>query len=183
VPPTASPVPPTATLIPPTATATPKPATPTALPSPTLQPDTQPGTTLEVGDEWVQNGVGLRLTRVQLNPQSGWGEQVGLAFEFVNYTNAEIMLSYSSDDFLASSNLGNSLVIKGFYDGSFWCNQNSVVVPAGAKFNIEKSGCPFSPALFWITADLGNTRLTEVKIRATRFSRITDARWRIPINR
>ena len=156
-----------------------------AIPNPTSTQvlDTPPGNILEVGDEWRQNGVGLRLTRYELHPEDSYGDTFGVGFEFWNSTNEDLIVSYTKDDFLATTGTGNPLLVKGFYNRSFWCNENTDVVKAGERYNIEDGAeCGFN-TLLYINVDLSNPSITEVIVHVIRFSRITDARWRIPLQR
>ena len=152
-------------------------------PTSTQVPDTSPGSILEVGDEWRQNGVEFRLTRYELYPEDSYGDNVGVGFEFWNYTNEDLIVSYTKSDFLATTGTGNPLLVKGFYNRSFWCNENTDLVKAGERYNIEDGAeCGFN-TLLYIDVDLSNPSITEVIVRVIRFSRITDARWRITLQR
>ena len=92
--------------------------TTTFLPTSTFVPDTPPGSILELGDEWRQNGVGLRLTRYELYPEDSYGKTFGVGFEFWNYTNEDLIVSYTKNDFLATTGAGNPLSVEGFYNRS-----------------------------------------------------------------
>jgi len=149
----------------------------------TSVPDTASGSVLGVGDEWRQNGVGLRLTRYELNPETSWGDNIGVGFEFRNYTNDELVVSYSSDDFIVLTNTGESLTVQGFYNGSFWCNENTAIIKPGERYKIEDEASCGGGTLLWITADIGSPSLTEVIIQVTQFSRVSNAKWHILFQR
>ena len=149
----------------------------------TLVPDTPLGSILDIGEEWRQNGVGLRLTRYELYPDDSYGETFGVAFEFWNYTTEDLIVSYSKDDFLATSGVGNPISVEGFYNRTWWCNENTDVVKAGERYKIEDGAeCGFN-TLLYINVDFSNPNITEVVVRVLRFSRITDAQWRIRLQR
>ncbi len=175
--PTDAPVP-TPTPVTPTDT----PFVPTANPWPTLAPvpTTIPGSILDEGQQWRQGGVGLRIVRFDLRPDDYWGDSLSVEFEFWNYTDQDLILTYSPYDFLATTNFDSNLEVQGFHANSVWCGETTVIVKAGARYGGGDDFCNFT---LWIAVDLGNPNLREVIIHATRFSRITDARWRIVLPR
>ncbi len=175
----------------PTVTDTPQPAntstprpTATTAPTNTPIPDTPPGTILNVGEEWRQNGVGLRLTEFNLNPGDSFYYGVNARFLFRNYTDSDLILTYADRDFLASTGGGRSLTVRGFYNRSFWCPETNVVVPANQSFDLDNS-CDSTVDGYRlnIEVDFSDQSVTEVIVHVTQFSRITEARWRIPLNR
>ncbi len=158
---------------------------PTDTPIPTQTPiaDTEIGSILEVGQEWRQNGVGLRLTRFNFDPTDTFYYGVNVGFEFRNYTNSDLIFSYTDRDFIAFTNSGNSLYVRGFYNRSFWCPDSTAEVKAGGRFSLEDDVCGVTKGyLLNIEANLGDPNLTEIIVHVTQLSRISDARWRIPVN-
>jgi len=167
----------------PVSSPTPRPTATTA-PTSTLIPDTPPGTILNVGEEWRQNDVGLRLTEFNLNTSDSFYYGVNVRFLFRNYTDSDLILTYADRDFLASSGSGQSLTVRGFYNRSFWCPETDVIVPANQSFDLDNS-CDSSVDGYRlnIAVDFSDQSITEVIVLVTQFSRITEARWRIPLNR
>lgn len=150
-------------------------ATPT--PSPTPAADTKPGTILAVGDEWRQNGVGLRLVSYYLWPDSSY-RNIGLVFYFSNRTNSSIVLSVSKNDIEVTTASGRTLTSFGY---EYCVRTNPAVVPAMGSFDFTRT-CRDLDQYFWITTSLAASDLAQVNVRVLRFtSRISDARWQFSI--
>ncbi|GIK58314.1 MAG: PASTA domain-containing protein [Chloroflexi bacterium] len=163
----------------------PEPTSTTSIPAPTIvSQDTLPGSILEAGEEWKQDGVALRLTRFNLDPGDSYYDGINVGFQFRNNTDTELIISFTKNDFLAFANNGQSLFVRGFYNRSFWCNETTALVEAQSSFSLEDDVCGITHGyLLNIDVDLSNPGITEVIVHVTQLSRITDAKWRIPINR
>lgn len=170
---------PTSTSTPrPTNTPTPTPTntrrpTKTPIPSPTPIPDTPPGTVLEMGETWYQDGVSLRLYDLWIDP-----DYIEFRAEFTNSTEHSLSLAASHRNFEAVNNLGQTYGTPEWlcHDPSgFSLLPNKGLVPPGETFNFCDP--EHRVRIRGDTTDLG---IHEVVITVN-FSRIRNGRWRIPI--
>jgi hypothetical protein len=150
------------------------------VPTVTNIPDTSPNMVLAVGDEWNQNGLGLRLMSTYLWPESGY-RNIGLLFEFSNNTNSDILLTVTAGDILVTTGSGKSLKSYGF---DVTCGQMSggVTVGAHSRLNLATK-CGNPDGSFWITTSLNDPSISEITVRVLHWSKISDARWKFTINR
>lgn len=159
--------------------------TPTVARSPTQTPlvDTAPGTILDVGQSWEQNGISLVLFSFEFDPDNDdFYGQLYTTWKFANRSPNDIILTIGSSHFSAHTNQGTSLTVLGFYNQSFWCDDETVVVKASDMFDFSFLCGPGSSGYqLPIVVDLGNRQITEVLVTANDISAISGATWRIPI--
>lgn len=167
---TPTPVPPT---LAPAPTNTPVP------PAPTVPKDTPPGSILEVGESWRQNGVRLKLEEVRFFPNS---ECLTLAFNLFNETDHEIIVTIEEQDFYAEDNLGRrwqlfTLTASGVWCQKGWISDLTDIVAAGDRF--RTTGYDYWKVAF--SGFLTDTNVDQVIVTVDGLSQIANAKWRIPI--
>lgn len=166
----------------PTETSSPTtPPTATAEP-PTPTPDnTPPGTILDVGQTWKQDGAEFTL----LDTLDYETAAVVTDWRFTNNTAHDLLVYYGNESFSAKDNLGNKLKIIGFIDAYGGCpwlgsgnNTKGMILKSGE--GVQNTGCIKSIRLH-IQVDLANKQIKEIIVTASDISRIKQAQWRIPI--
>ena len=184
--------------------------TETPLPPPTLVPDTQPDTILEVGQTWRQGEMELVL--VQANLRAGIGDQgdiggwytddeywpkgierggVDVMFRLTSHKAQEVVVRYTLKSVSAIDNLGNKLTVfcwgdAGFpdswYNGALPCKTFDEMLSPGQTIDLLglTNRGDGEP---WITAiaDVADPSLREIVVEVSGIAGIENARWRIPI--
>ncbi len=154
-----------------------------SIPSPTPLLDTPPGTVLEVGQTWRQGGLELTLVSFQMDVGSIYhnkGLGMHVCFKLTNRRPSDLTLRYSSENFMAQDNLGRRLKLYGcMYGCSEWAEVTGIVhsgeTVAFGLLGLDDWTCPY------IEVDTSDPAITEVVITISNISRISQARWRIPI--
>lgn len=166
---------PSLTIVSPTSTVSPIPLpTNTKIPTATPIPDTLPGTILEVGQSWRQEGYEANLDKNRLIiSNSGIG--VEFLVSLISHKSQNIAISYSFGSFEGIDNLSQSIKFKAISeDGTihYGCDDTKIISP-GEKIYLCN---------LWILAitDISNPSLTEIIITVN-VADIHDARWRIPV--
>ena len=152
----------------PTSTRTKRP-TATRTPTETPIPDTPPGTVLEMGETWYQDGVSLRLYDLWIDP-----DYIEFRAEFTNFTEHSLSLAVSHDNFEAVNNLGQTHRTPSHLCSDMYYPSKGLV-PSGQTLSFCDPGRRVR--IIRDTTDLG---IHEVVITVN-FSRIQNGRWRIPI--
>jgi hypothetical protein len=152
--------------------------TPTHLPTPTVPENTTPGSILEIGDSWRQNGVRLRLEEVSLSPRH---ECLTLMFNFFNDTDHVIVVTIEEEDFSARDNLDRRWRLITISEGGTacrngWISELSQAVEPGERFRLSYNAWVVS-----FTGFVSDTSVNEVIVTVDGLSQISNARWRIPI--
>jgi hypothetical protein len=148
-------------------------ATPT-IPPPTPKPEnTPPGSVLNPGETWKQDGAELTLVEARFEPDT-----IFIDWQFKNNTRQSLAVKYDESNFTVQDSLGRKLQTRGFSIGSTICqgSANSVLQP---QDTIKNKGCEGVP--FNIEIDLSNNQVTDVTITATNISRIARAQWKVPL--
>jgi len=163
--------------------------TPTSYPTSTPITDTPPGSVLDVGQAWKQSGFELMLTEVEMGTASNsrldpveWG--LFISFDLSNFSGNDVPVRYNlAEAITAVDNFGNNLKI-----GSV--NQDftelipetvSEVFRNGSTIkllSLPVHGDSLFSVFFYI--DVTSERNTEVIVNVN-ISRVSNARWRIPI--
>lgn len=187
----------------PTDTPLPKPTyTKTPVPFPTPLPDTRPGTILEVGESWWQDGLELVLTKAATGYSRGgvtlmYGEEaptvgIEVQFEVTNHKAQAIALRYNLGRIIsATSNRGRRLEV-GALDrstvyttgGQPWTDSFdtiTVVIESGQTIELLNRNDYWGDPRVFIKADIADPALNEIIIAVSGLSTITNARWRVPI--
>ncbi|WP_157202755.1 hypothetical protein [Calidithermus chliarophilus] len=123
--------------------------------------DTEAGTVLELGQTWKQGGLELTLRLLRTNPD-------GLLIEasLTSRRQGDLVFRLTQDNFSASSNLGQPVKMRPI-TGSF-------VAPPGRTVRL---------GYLTLTADLADPGLTEIIVVVSGISTITEARWRVPVEK
>jgi DNA-binding CsgD family transcriptional regulator len=161
--PTYTPVPPTPTPIP----------TDTPIPTPTVPPDTPPGSVLEVGDSWRQNGVRLKLIETNLS-----SECVSFSFDFYNETNHQMVVEIDPEAFSVRDNLGQQWELVSISDWTI-CDTRGIYVEKQSE--TVDPGDNYGAHWFGFKGPVTDSRVNEVVITVEKISQISNARWRVPI--
>jgi hypothetical protein len=123
--------------------------------------DTEAGTVLELGQSWRQGGLELTLSLLRTNPDS-----LMLDVSLTSRRQGDLVFRLTQDNFSASSNLGQALRMRPI-TGNF-------VAPPGRTTRL---------GYLYIMADLADPGLTEIIVVVSGISSITEAKWRIPIEK
>jgi hypothetical protein len=127
---------------------------------------------LEVGQTWKEGGAELKLKEIGLAPN-----QLLCVFEFTNRKSDQITVKFvRANNFFASSN--NKPKLDTCYSNYGCDDDRSYVIPPGETVRIESTNREQLPA---VNVDTTNPELTEIIVKVTGFSTITDAQWRVPI--
>lgn len=154
------------------AISTPRPDKPTAIPQPTQLVDTPPGTILEIEQTWRQVGAELTLKKVDVAPN-----HLLFFFYFTNRKSQTISIRFSEDDnFHANDNRGQRLKLCFFMNGCQHYTGQYVIAPGDTQF-IE----PNNGGGLLVTISTSDPDLTEVVMKITNISSISEAAWRVPI--
>lgn len=153
-------------------------------PSPTPISDTPVETILEVGQIWRQGGLELYLESTELYTGSMCeGPGVVLNFYLSNRRSSEVLIGLRPDTFSAVDDLGNRFKL-------IWVNQNahfwgeidsSFVLGSGSTVPLPHPNNGID--VICIQADIANLSMSQFTVTASNLSSITQARWRVPINR
>ena len=174
--PTDTPIPPSPTPAPsatPSPTLTPLPtATSTPLP-PTEPPDTPPGSMLEVGDSWRQNGVRLKLKETNLSPKC-----VSFLFDFYNDTDHQMVVKIDPDAFSVQDNRGQRWTLTSISDWII-CDTREIYIDEQSE--TVDPGDNYGAHWFGFLGATTDERVNEVIITVGKMSQIDNARWRVPI--
>ena len=143
----------------------------TSAPAPTLTPtpipDTPEGTILEIGETWRTGGVLLTLKNATLGA-GAFGPTLSLKFLVINETPHLITFSYHQEnDISVVDNLGHVYTV--FYGPAKHVGGDAILQRGDSCEIGETWGGPFT--------DPG---VTEIIVTAS-FSRIKNAKWRIPV--
>jgi hypothetical protein len=162
--------------------------TSTEVPATVLEPTQD--TRLEVGQTWTHDGVSLTLDNAVLTLKSGnWSPaSLGVSFIFKNDLSNDLFFALGRSDFYYTDNLGNI----GDSGGWGWpCYGDTWNVNVSAGGTLKTIDCEHPGTngvsndlydrLIWFQVDITNQKIIEVTITVREFSRITDAKWRIPI--
>ena len=149
--------------------------TPTPIPTQTPIPNTPPGTILEVGQAWNQDGFSLILYRVE-RTTGYWGPTLYVYFEIENYTGEAISSSFRVKDVSVIDNLGRSYELHecSAPDEQIWqltLNNNS----SAQSFLCHRRYIVFA-------GDYTDPRVSYIDIMVTNWSRIKMAKWRLPLS-
>jgi hypothetical protein len=170
---------PTNTPMPPTPTNT---SAPTATPEPpTPTPGTPPGTILEVGQTWFQDGWELRLNSFDIGASISFP-----SFKLTNTSQDKRSTRYSVDNVTAIDNRGRKLPVGGVSEnfGAYQCNNNAVVPLVMDPGESTSIYIPCSQGTFGdmsVVADTTDPGLTEIIIKVDGISGIQNARWHVSI--
>ena len=159
-------------------TDTPMPPTPV----PTVPPNTQPGTILEMGETWYQDGVSMKVVRGVIDPDWYYGD-IYFEFEVTNGTGHEILLTYDTENLSLVDNLGQQWELKGFSNHSWWCKGPFVIPLAPGQTHSTRNICKDGGYRLYFKGDIANPSVTELIITADGISSISNARWRFRIAR
>ena len=151
-PPTDTPQP--TSTVPPTATSTPKTA------------DTSPGTILEVGEPWVEEGLWLEVISVEYTT---WGLLIRM--HVTNRSGSEIVFEWTGQRIVLWDNLENR------YDNV--CGSRSVVLGAGDTYDLACSN--YGPPLWWKGKWWFDQNVTDLRLVVKDFARINEAQWHISV--
>jgi len=172
---TATPPPATETpLVHPTDTSVPP--SPTTIPSPTQAPiptDTLPGTKLQPGDTWTQNGVRLTLVNHVLRTFQGKGE-IGVQFELANSTGADLTVSLDIRDVTLDTNTGTRFEL-------FNCPDYGKVYQMTFKPSSREVVYICGRDITYFHGDYFAPDVTAVLVTVRNWSRISEAVWELPI--
>ncbi len=166
----------------------------TSLPTPTSPPtdtpitDTVPGTILEVGQAWKQEGMELRLTNVEMDTASSssmdpvqWG--LFITFELSNFTGNDVPIRYNLAEAISAADNFGQMLKYGSTNRS-WTDYRpepvSIVLNSGTTIRLSSFDYWDSLASIFFFVDVTNVNITEV-IVTVNISRINNAQWRIPI--
>jgi hypothetical protein len=168
------PPPPTGTPIPPTATHTPQPtqtpwiiiATPIPTPVPTEPENTPPGTILEVGETWKQDGLHLTLRKLEMTG----GGIVNTWFVAENKAGQVLNFKFNTKDVVVTDN--NGVVFGKHYEKS--CTQ-SHRLEKGESRDIKEC---YNWTGFRHGGDYFDPEVTYLVVTISNFGRIGEAKWR-----
>jgi len=161
--------------------------TKTPIPSPTPLPDTSPGTVLEVGQSWRQEGIELRIKGPSVLPEGiqFFPEGILLCTQVKNNTASQIIfkLGSYSDHMNAVDNRGANLEVNTYNwrwgdqrTGWAFQEERTIILGPGETHPVlDDHNCWF------VFADIGNPQVTEVVVTFRNISRISQAQWRIVI--
>ena len=180
--PTATPVPTEAVVVTPTATNTPQPSptptrtsiptdtplptpTNTPIPTPTPIPNTPPGTVLNLGETWYQDGIALTFVEWQ---------EMNIWFTVENYSGGELYFSFSKDTF----GIYDDKQVRSEYTHSvIWRDEGmgrvSDKLDAGERLTFEVELNQYYPIR------PGEWKYFIVKV--DELSRVMNAKWRVDI--
>lgn len=135
---------------------------PLPIPTGTIPPDTQPNTILEVGETWYQEGVAATLVSANL-------KDLDLHFELVNHTPYQLTgeIEVPRNINLIANTSGVEFQPSGCYTNMTY------ILDAGQSMEYS---CTYSTYF----GSLGDPSVTELFV-VVNISRITNAKWRIPI--
>jgi len=159
--------------------------TPKALPItvPQVSPDTPPGSTLQVGQSWRQNGLVLALAEVELLTQPDWGTcYIGLRFYLENFSSTSRVVTVRHSQFSITDNFGRTDIQHGISSYSYPCPSTSEQESFSQEVGI---GERFPERGYWyvgIGVDITNPSVEYVLITVNDLSEINGATWKIQIN-
>jgi hypothetical protein len=159
----------TATSIPSTPTSQP----PTNTPRPTEPQDTVPGTRLQPGETWKQDGFHLTLERVRFDTFQGQGE-VWLGFSVTNRTGAPISVELFQEDITVEASNGTRFVQDYSTSSTVWRE----TLNHGDKADVWLSA---RTNYAWI-GDYFSTDVEYILVTVRNWSRITEAFWQIDVD-
>ncbi|MAU10151.1 MAG: hypothetical protein CL607_10040 [Anaerolineaceae bacterium] len=138
--------------------------------------NTPPGTILEVGETWYQDGASLTLTDVVLSPGSYYGD-FHMQFEFRNETTSPLIFEFPMDTFTAVDNLGNHFTDPHFHQlpGTFGCRPTQNLIDPGERIVFCEGHRLF------LKGNITNSQVTEIIVAVREISRIQNAKWHFPI--
>ena len=195
--------PPAATQIPPSAIATdlpstetnetPPPPTDTQITDTEMAPptstDTPPGTILEIGKSWKQDGLELQLVEKEFYcVECGW---MTLSFKLTNLGFQERVVTYSLENFTAVDNQGRHINVGAVGNWTFTqdCPKNTVVLPSQDVVYLSAGTCQLPDNFTWsigetmaMELNLSDQSLQEVIVNVSGISSINGAQWRISID-
>jgi hypothetical protein len=149
-----------------------KTATATPLPTPTEPTNTAPGTILEVGEWWKENGVWVQVNEIQLHDYGA----IKVFMTVMNRTENKLLIDWAQDiNFSLIDNTGHR------YSDSSQTREGKT----GIDVNEKKGIYEYSD---WSAAEYRddhffNSDVTELIFTVTEFSRISRAQWRLPISK
>jgi DnaJ domain len=152
------------------------PPPPPPVPStPTPPPDTPPGTLLEVGSPWKQDGFELSLTAADLR-----ADGLAVHFQFSNRRPNQIITRYTvGETITVIDNRGRRFATDHFNDGAAINHWDANA--AGDTISLTlASNQSLGPWGNW-NGDMASPSVTEVIVTVNGISSITNARWRIPV--
>lgn len=162
---------------------------PTPIPTETPLPDTPPGTILDIGQTWRQEGFELVMGQAE---EWGYGMDKGLSPYSFNLTNLQPYdrsFRVYLENFSAIDNRGVKVdVIPDYQNVIVYpnCTPGTVVVPANSTVRLESflecstNWGPRNPDVLRFVVDLGDTSISEVIVSVSMSS--INARWRIEIH-
>lgn len=166
-----------------------EPPSATAIPSSVPNPDTPPGTILEVGQSWRQGALELQLVEKEFySVEYGW---LTLSFKLRNLGAQERVINYSLENFTAVDNLGRPLKVGAVGNWTFTqdCPKNTAVVPSNDVIYLSAGTCQLPDSFTWsigetmaMEVNLSDQSLQEILVGVSGISSINGAQWRIPIN-
>jgi hypothetical protein len=163
---------------------------PTPIPTETPLPDTPPGTILDVGQTWRQEGFELAMVQAV---EWGYGMDKGLppySFNLTNLQPYDRSFRVYLENFSAIDNRGVKVQAIPDYQNVIVynnCTPGTVVVPANSTVRLESflecstNWGPRNPDVLRFVVDLGDTAINEVIVSVSVGS-INNARWRIEIH-
>jgi len=162
-------------------------AIPTRIPTPmaTVSLDTPPGTVLQRGQSWRQNGISLGIQEIRLCPNNS---SVTFDFDLINYSDQEIIVTVIPDQFSVKDNSGRIWPLRGFSTYVLCPDPGS---PGAQDTRYTDAVTPgdhfFAPGhrgwLISFEGPLTDSKVTSLTITVNGLSRISNARWSIPVGR
>jgi hypothetical protein len=152
-------------------------ALPIVAPIPTLTPfpsstgaNTSPGTTLQVGQAWRQNGLSLGLAAAQASANG-----VSMNFLLTNTSSSQVAQKFSRNQVFSATDNSNARLT--LVDPNYSYNL-SLPPNSTAIFDSAHDGGAIS-----FSGNLGDPRITSITVTVSGLGGITSARWTIPIQR
>jgi hypothetical protein len=143
------------------------------------QPDTPPGTVLQVGDTWRQGGLELSLVDSSLvDAFDQYPAGVAVSLQLTNRRGVDLPLRDTQDDFSATDSSGNRLRV---YDGQGGAPSfdETFIIHADETVGLPHPGN--SGEGLFIAVDVFDTSITSISITVTAIGSIVNASWQIPI--
>ena len=154
----------------------------TPISSPPQVLDTAPGSVLQVGESWKQNGLVLTLAAVKFNPQPDWGTcYISLSFHLENFSPDPRIITVRHSLFEITDNFGRTDIQHGISSYTYPCpstsEQDDFSQEVGVGERFPKEGNWY----VGVGDDITNPALEYVSITVNGLSEINGASWKIEI--
>jgi hypothetical protein len=151
--------------------------TPTETPVLPLEGDTPVESVLSVGDTWKSRGAEFTL-----QGYTPYKDQICTSWRFVNNTGQDLIVRYSSQNFVATdAKTGQQLEVYGFYWSGYTYSLDDILKDGEVAINNHKEGTPGQIGALCIKLD--PRRTSEVFITTRDISsRIKEAKWKVALN-